>query len=339
MEYHELPKIPVNREIRGVLDRINYVAVHASDLDGIASAALIFLLKPSVKIDYLTVSEALNSYRDYDLVIDLPKIGDAVNIDHHRTNYERLKLEGRLTERDLVDPEAPSATLLVAKYFGIGDNPHVRRIVDIATRADLGQYDDDIYVIDKVIKCNSRDKEKLHRIMLTIALYADKVMKDRWFRAEVERLKPVFEICKIFSRAIIRDILDRYGVEYLIIHVESTVPRICVGDIMHDYIEAGGKIVVLINTMKEKDRYCPSLTENIGHRFVRVSIRSRDPEFDARRVLEMYGGGGHKVAAGARIPHDLLPDFLLFMMRNLASKGPAIYLRINREYAERIGIR
>ena len=331
------PRIEPKGKSRKILERINSVAVHASDLDGLASAALIFLMKPSVKIDYLTVSEALNSYGGYDLVIDLPKIGDAINIDHHKTNYDRLALEGRLSDMDLVDPNTPSAAILVARYFGIEDDPHVMKIVDMATKSDLGKYDDKIYAIDKVIKCNSRNKAKLHKIMLAIAMYADEPERDEWLRSEIERIRPVFEICKKVSRSVTNVVLNELGIKYMVVHIASGIPRICVGDIMHDFMGSGGKVVVLINTMRDKDEYCPSLTENMGRSRARISIRSAEKSFDAREVLEFYGGGGHRQAAGAKVSLDLLPEFMLFIFRKLSEFGSVVYLRVDEKFVKELG--
>lgn len=338
MDKVSLPRIKLSEEHRKIIDEINHVAVHASDLDGIASAALILLMKPTAKIDFLTVAEAKNCRNSYDLVIDLPKIGDAINIDHHKTNYDRLVAEARLSEIDLVDPEAPSAALLVAKYFGILGNKHVKNIVNIATKSDLGKFDDKIYVIDKIIKCNSRDKEALYRIAWAVAIHGKDFEKDEWLRSEIERIKKVFDECDRISRFVVDILLRKHKAKAVVLHVESSVPRICIGDVMHRYIESGGKIIVLINTMREKDKYCPSLTQNMGQPYARISIRSRDKNFDARKFLEQFGGGGHKVAAGARISIDNLHEFFLFVFRELSNYSRyVVYFKINKEALESMG--
>jgi phosphoesterase RecJ-like protein len=38
---------------------------------------------------------------------------------------------------------------------------------------------------------------------------------------------------------------------------------------------------------------------------VRISLRSKDPRVDVSKVCAAYGGGGHKLAAGARISGSL----------------------------------
>jgi len=325
-------RIYLSEEAKEILEKIDRVAVHASDLDGIASAAILLLLKPTLKIDFLTVTEAKKAPAIYDLVVDLPKIGDAINIDHHKTNFENLLQSGRLSGRDLVDPASPSATALLAKYLGIDSDPHIEKIVEIANLADTGKFTEGIYLIDKIIKCYSRNPEALLKVAWAVAKYGDRFLEDPWLRGEISRLQKVFDQCKDLSKFVVEETIKKRNVKALILHVESGVPRICIGDLMHDFIESGGKIVVLINTMREKDPYCPSLTENMGQHTARISVRVRDVEFDARKFLERFGGGGHSVAAGAKLPIDLLPMFLLEAFQELSRVlGEVLYLNINRD--------
>ncbi len=326
-----LPSIDIPDRAKKILERIERVAVHASDLDGIASAAILLLLSPSLKIDFLSVTEAKKAPAIYDLVVDLPKIGNAINIDHHKTNYEYLIQYDLLSQKDLVDPESPSAAALLAKYFGIDGNNHVKRIIEIANLADMGKFTAEIYLIDKIIKCNSRNPDSLLKIALAVAKYGDKFLEDPWLRKEISRLEPVLKKCGSLSDFVVKEAIKKRGFRALILHVESGVPRICIGDLMHNFIEEGGRIVVLINTMREKDPYCPSLTESMGPQVARISIRVKGIEFDARKFLERFGGGGHKTAAGAKLPIDKLPIFLLEAFKELSRVcGQVLYLNLNK---------
>jgi phosphoesterase RecJ-like protein len=38
---------------------------------------------------------------------------------------------------------------------------------------------------------------------------------------------------------------------------------------------------------------------------VRISLRSKDPKVDVSKICGLFGGGGHKLAAGARLPGPL----------------------------------
>ena len=52
-----------------------------------------------------------------------------------------------------------------------------------------------------------------------------------------------------------------------------------------------------------------SATEDVRNNYIRVSIRSRGPAINA--VAEKYGGGGHKLASGAKIPSFEEVDMLI----------------------------
>ena len=45
--------------------------------------------------------------------------------------------------------------------------------------------------------------------------------------------------------------------------------------------------------------------EELPDGLVRVSMRSKDPLYDVSAICGRYGGGGHKLAAGARIRGEL----------------------------------
>ena len=48
-----------------------------------------------------------------------------------------------------------------------------------------------------------------------------------------------------------------------------------------------------------------ALFEELEDGRVRLSLRSKDPRFDASALCAKFGGGGHKMAAGARLPGPL----------------------------------
>jgi hypothetical protein len=65
-----------------------------TDMDGVCCAAL-FIRKYGKDIDitYATVKQAQQfdgSGISFDYVCDLPKVGNAINLDHHKSNYENL---------------------------------------------------------------------------------------------------------------------------------------------------------------------------------------------------------------------------------------------------------
>ncbi|MEM1585737.1 MAG: DHHA1 domain-containing protein [Candidatus Korarchaeota archaeon] len=332
IEPDSIPRVIVSEKARRILENIKRVAVHSGDLDGICSAAILLLLSQSIKIDFLSVTEAKKAPAIYDLVVDLPKIGNAINIDHHETNYEYLSKYNLLEEKDLVDPNAPSATELLAKYFNLENDDHIRKITNIANLADLNEFTEEIYLIDKVIKCHSRDPDALMKIALAIAKYGDEFLKDFWLRSQVSRLEPLLEKCSKFSSYIIDETIKKRDSRAVVLHVESGIPRVCINDILHDFLEAGGQAIVLINTIHENDIYCPSLATDIGKQSARISMRVRKANINAGQFLSLFGGGGHKCAAGAKLSIEMLPEFLLEVFKLLSMEfGCVLYLNINKK--------
>ena len=45
--------------------------------------------------------------------------------------------------------------------------------------------------------------------------------------------------------------------------------------------------------------------EELGDGRVRISLRSKSPKADVSKVCGLFGGGGHTLAAGARVPGTL----------------------------------
>ena len=45
--------------------------------------------------------------------------------------------------------------------------------------------------------------------------------------------------------------------------------------------------------------------EELGDGRVRISLRSKSPNIDVAKVCGLFGGGGHRLAAGARIAGSL----------------------------------
>jgi len=62
----------------------------------------------------------------------------------------------------------------------------------------------------------------------------------------------------------------------------------------------------LINTLRMIDGVvCAVLMEEMVDGKIRISSRSKDPRADVSRVCALFGGGGHIMAAGARLPGPL----------------------------------
>jgi phosphoesterase RecJ-like protein len=50
---------------------------------------------------------------------------------------------------------------------------------------------------------------------------------------------------------------------------------------------------------------CAVFYEELGDGKIRVSARSKDPRVDVCRICQLFKGGGHPLAAGARVPGTL----------------------------------
>ena len=307
------------------------VAVHASDIDGLVSAALILLKYPNSKIDFLTLRD-LQNYDDveYDLVVDLPKTSKAkANIDHHISNYEKLLKEGRLTKNDVIDPKAPSAASLLIRYLGLENNEKARKLVEMANIADTGGVTKKTYKLDKIIKCYSKDPATLMKIAWILAEKGVKFDKDEWIKKEWKRLKPWIEKGLKTVKKLLKK-LSKLDSNIIIVDIVSGFPRVAMNDIPWLFLNKGWEIAVIINRMREEDPICPSLSSAPNNNQARVSIRvSKHSRFDARKFAEKFGGGGHLKAAGMRLNLNGYEELLGRMIMELSEYGSVTYVRLD----------
>mgnify|MGYP000052909664 CR=1 FL=1 len=307
------------------------IATHASDIDGIVSAALILMKYPSAKIDFLTLRDIRNMFDvDYDLVVDLPKLPKAkVNIDHHISNYEKLVKEKRLTENDIVDPKAPSAASLIINYLDLSDNKRAKELVDFANIADTGGVNKKIYMLDKIIKCHSNEPNVLLKIAWILVERGLNFDKDEWIKNEWKRLKKWLDKGKKISEKVAKSALKK-GVKYLIVDLVAGFPRLSMSDVQWNFINRGGKVIILVNRMKEMDPVCPKIIKFPNDNTVRISLRvAKDCEFNGKQLAERLGGGGHIRAAGARFFIHEYPRALKIMFEELAKYGIVGYIKVH----------
>jgi len=289
------------------------VAVHNDDIDGIASAALILHAHPNANIKFLSVYEAQNTMEYFDYVIDLPKpINAKTNIDHHRTNYERLLSEKRLSPNDLIDPSAPSATCLVAKYFNLNSNI-AREIVDMANKADTGHLDDKLMVLDKLIKYYVTDQKILRKLAEILSKKGKKFIEDDFIKALWSKVSRDLEKGERLIMENVNNLVKR-KIEYAIVIIAPSIPYMLAKDAAYHFLKKGGKAVAVIykdpNTGKD-----------------RVSFRIGDGcDIDASVLAERLGGGGHKKASGALL--DNVANAILVILEEFSNRGIVGFLRI-----------
>ncbi len=258
------------------------VGTHASDIDGITSAALIIKKFPNAKIIFTKPNEILRMTIDFDFVIDLPKPRKCrINIDHHESNYRRLVREKRLTENDLVDPSAPSAASLVAQYFNLNDRVS-KELVQMANKADRGDFDDDLMILDLLIKTNISQKNKLLWLAKKLSMLGKEIFRDKDFLREAEKLRPLIDLANnikdivlgLLRKGIRVAIFDATRVPYALSKVAPTI-----------FAKKGGDVAMSYYIDPDTGK-------------IRVSIRVGDYDFKANEFAEMFGGGGHEKAAG-----------------------------------------
>ncbi len=275
------------------------VAVHSEDIDGISCAALFLLIDPNATIKFLTVYEANVTDEEFDFIADLPKCAKCrVNIDHHKSNLDRLIKSGRLSSRDLIDPSAPSAAMLVMKYFKLENNPIAREIVEIANKADRGILTEKTILLDKIIKLHIRDQNYLLKIAEVLARMGSKFDSDNWFKKEAESAKRLLKKYEAVIESTLSRVLSR-NLLFVIFDVRK-FPFFIAKDFAQRFAQNGGCVGISV--------YMDPLLNRL-----RCSIRvGRTCNFSADILASKLGGGGHEKAAGAILSdiYELIKHFI-----------------------------
>lgn len=80
---------------------------------------------------------------------------------------------------------------------------------------------------------------------------------------------------------------------------------------------AAGNMINNLNFIEEVLVWL-TVSEDIKNEIIKVSIRSRGPEIN--KIAEQYNGGGHKLAAGARVKNKEEIEFLIHDLDSVCSK-------------------
>ncbi len=317
---------------------VNRIATHASDVDGVASAALFLIKYPNVKIDFLKIGD-LRFVQDieYDYIVDLPKTANAkVNIDHHLSNYQNLKKKGMLKHTDVVDPKAPSAATLVIKYLDLEDNKIAQEIVKMAEKADTGNHDKNLIKLDLVIKCFNGDQEKLYKLAKIMAEKGKKVLKDPWVKSEWKRIEPHYKKGEKISKEIAK-ICKKGKIKNAIVDLKSGFPRIAFGSIAHQFLKNGGEVIAVVNRMTEEDNLCPPAQKREQEPQAKFSFRvNKNIEYDVRRIAEKLNGGGHIKASGGRVKLEEYPKALTYVLTEFLKRGKTGYFLVEEGEIKKI---
>lgn len=87
---------------------------------------------------------------------------------------------------------------------------------------------------------------------------------------------------------------------------------------------AAGNMINNLNFIEEVLVWL-TISEDIKNGIIKISIRSRGPEIN--KIAENYNGGGHKLAAGARVKNEPEVDFLIHDLDKICQE----YLDKNKE--------
>jgi len=283
--------------------------VHGDDCDGICSAALVLLKFPNVKIRFLNPRNIFTVKEEFDLVIDLPKPKKCkINIDHHKSNLERLKAEGLLSPQDVIDPNAPAAALLLIKYLNLENNKKARELVEIAVAADTARHTEETLILDKIIKASLNNEKDLLRIAKILAEKGKDFLSDKWLKKKQKEIEA--ELSKV--RSLLKNFVDNLGVNsgFVIVDEIDAIPYHSAKDIAHMLLDRGCDAVAVLY----RDASEPSK--------IRISIRVRrdSDAIDAEEITRKLGGGGHKKAAGAIT--TTIEETIFMLLNEFTKKSP-----------------
>lgn len=292
-----------------------------TDFDGICCAAL-FLRKFGLEIEivYATVKEAKelsNTKVSVDYTCDLPKIGTSINIDHHKSNYEELKETNRLSQDDIVDPNADSATDLVFTVLECENDSIAEEIRDLGHLADTAQLPAEYHPLDIVLSMNSDDSIVLRLISELLAKNGRQILSTSWLQENYR------EVCEIYDETQnkIKKFLANTPIlpRILIFDTRQAINNKLAKEVIRPLFERNVAVIALV--------YSKSAQEPI-----RVSFRVTKPEqssYDVSVVAKTFGGGGHRMAAACSPSSDTIPKILKQELKKIAKQGDTVqYLQL-----------
>ncbi|MFX0015795.1 MAG: DHHA1 domain-containing protein [Promethearchaeota archaeon] len=287
-----------------------------TDLDGICCAAL-FLRKYDFKVDiiYATVKEAgelsrTGFYTDY--TCDLPKIGFSVNIDHHQSNYEKLKESNRLSQEDIVDPTAASATDLVFEFLQQSGDSIAEEIKEIGHLADIALLPSIYEPLQIVLSMNSDNLDILRQISELLARKGNRILSSKWLEEKFDKISSIY----VETKKTIKDFLAMITSfpRILIIDSRQAIHSKLAKEVFQPLFEQNVAVIALI--------YSKSSEEPL-----RVSFRVTKSEqllYDVSIVARAFGGGGHRMAAACSPKSEEIPEILIQELEKIALQGDDI---------------
>lgn len=262
---------------------------------GASVARFNYMGKIDKNIDYNSLTNTLL------IVLDTPDrkrldIGEfsnydySIKIDHH-------PFMEKICDLELVNPEKSSASEMVYDLItntNLKMTKHVAELIFIGIVADTGRFmfsnclSSTFLAISKMISEYNIDIVKLYS-----KLY-NRPFNELQLQGYMSLNMKITENCVGYIK-VTNEIIDKYKID-----TASS------GDSINDFNYVEDLLVWL------------SATEDVKNNYIRVSIRSRGPAIN--RVAEKYGGGGHKLASGVKVPSYEEVDMLINDLDKLCEK-------------------
>jgi hypothetical protein len=271
------------------------VLTDVEDVDGVTCAALILRRFPNAIIETGSAKGGGMSGK-YDIIVDLPlekSLETHAWVDHHFSTVQEGKCD-----KKVYDSSAKSAASLLARYLGT----EADELVEIANRADSvsyltdapleleGDYDPAWDVNDAVKAISS--SEVFIEIARALAFEGLEGMK-RKFEAEISHTRGLRRRAEKAVQMISQRAQEQ-GFDALILLTPPFERR---GSTVSGHI---------VFSLYRRGRMKASAVFYPGGCWINVSKNFYG--MDASKIAKRYGGGGHRVSAGAPIGPDKLED-------------------------------
>jgi phosphoesterase RecJ-like protein len=200
-----------------------------------------------------------------------------INIDHHVTNEHYGDL-------NFIDPAAPATGQILFELIRTQGLPLTYAMADnlfAAISTDTGSF--------QYPNTTARTYEiaaELIRAGVNVGELSQK-MYESYPRRRLELLRALLNVLRFTSR----DRVASFALTVETVKSLGVLPEDNEGLI--DYIRAIDGVVAA------------AFFEELGDGRVRISLRSKSPKIDVSKVCALFGGGGHTLAAGARISGSL----------------------------------
>lgn len=200
-----------------------------------------------------------------------------INLDHHITNEHYGDL-------NFIDPLAPATGQILFELIHGHDLPLTYAMADnlfTAISTDTGSF--------QYPSTTARTYEiaaELIRAGVNVGELSQK-MYESYSRRRLELLRALLNVLRFSSR----DRVASFALSAETVKTVGSVPEDTEG---------------LIDTIRAIEGVtAAAFFEELGDGRVRVSLRSKSPKIDVSKVCGLFGGGGHKLAAGARVSGTL----------------------------------